>query len=251
MRAGILATLAVLLLLCLCASASGASLGAGGPSLGAQVKTLQNQVRQLQSAVARLQHAHAPAGPRGPAGPGGPQGAAGSPGPQGPQGAQGPQGVPGPVGPQGLTGSSGPMGPAGPPGPVGPPGPMGPAAPVANAVASPQTVQGDLSYDFTAANAGDAGGTAIAYRLPLAHAPTAVYLQGSGGCSTPGSAPAGVLCLYPAFQANVARLQTTAHDAYGITPVPMSADADGFFFQLTAIQRGNTLWLGTYAYTAP
>jgi hypothetical protein len=114
-----------------------------------------------------------------------------------------------------------------------------------------QTVRGDVSYDFTAVSAGVTGGTLVSFRLPLAHAPSAVFFQGTGGCSTPDRAPVGVLCLYPAFQVNVSSAQTTAHDAYGITPIPMSADSYGFFFQITARLPGNTLWLGTYAYTAP
>jgi hypothetical protein len=112
-------------------------------------------------------------------------------------------------------------------------------------------MHGDVSYVFTAFSAGAIGGATVSFRVPLAHAPSAVYFQGSGGCGTPGTAPTGVLCLYPAFQVNVSTAVTSAHTSYGMAPTPMSADADGFFFQITALHPGNTLWVGTYAYAAP
>lgn len=247
MRAGITMAMAAVLLLGADGETQHGALGAGGQSLAAQVQTLQGQVRRLEATVARLQRARGPAGPRGVPGPRGPAGA------QGPQGPQGMQGVPGPAGaqgPQGAQGVPGPEGPAGPVGPSGPPGPSGPAGPAgASSVAAGQTIAGDVSYDFTAVSAGATGGASVGFRLPLAHPPVTVSLQGSGGCGAPGMAPAGVLCLYPAFEVNVGSVMTTAHTAYGVAPVSMSADANGFYFQITALHPGDTMWIGTYAYT--
>jgi hypothetical protein len=91
----------------------------------------------------------------------------------------------------------------------------------------------------------------VAFPFTLAAAPLAVLQQGQGGCTAPGVAPAGILCLYPARSVNVESLLTMANDAYGMLPAPFSADRRGFYLQITAGNAGLTLWQGTWSYTVP
>ena len=246
----------------------------GNPSVSAQLKAIHAEINRLQAEIASLQEAQfhlallqkevrglrGPAGPpgaRGPQGligPQGPQGSEGVQGAQGEQGPQGAQGVPGPAGPIGLPGLQGPVGPPGPAGATGPAGPAGSTGSTgstsATTLASGQTITGDVATSFTAAAAGDQGGTVVNFRLPLTVAPAAVTLGPQGACTRPGIAPAGMLCLYPSRVVNVASVMPTANDV--AAPVVFSADSAGFYFGIAAaIGNRLTLWQGSYAYTAP
>ena len=224
----------------------------GTPPIDMQVRTLTTRVNALEQVVAKLQHQKLQAGPRGE------RGAQGGQGPIGPAGVAGPQGQPGPQGVQGPQGVAGPPGPAGPAGQTGPAGAAGPPAAVASPGAtagatlqSGQTESGDIAVGFSPTTALAVSGMAVGFALPLGQPPSTVTLSGSSGCSAPGVAPRGVLCLYPARVVNVQQALTAANDTYGSLPTAMSADARGFYFQITADAVAPSIWQGTYSVTAP
>lgn len=237
----------------LATGAVGSLAGSSAPPLTTQVATLRAQVRALQARVHALEQRRAVPGPRGPAGKAGPPGLEG---PQGPSGMTGATGMPGPQGPQGLPG---PPGPQGPPGLQGIPGIAGPTGPAGTAgagtsggsstLASGHTLSGDVALSFTALQARQAQGALVAFSTPLPGTPSAVQFGGSGGCTAPGTAPPGILCLYPVYQNGVLSALTLANDRS--SPVPNSADRLGFLLQVTALDPGIVTWQGSYAYTAP
>jgi hypothetical protein len=114
-----------------------------------------------------------------------------------------------------------------------------------------QTISGDAALSFRAGAADTWGGVAVAFPFTLPAAPLAVLLSGQSGCTAPGVAPAGIVCLYAARSSNVTSIITTADDAYATTPAPFSADRHGFYLQITAGNAGITLWQGTWSYTLP
>ncbi len=243
----LLASLCVLLLLL---GAIGASAGANTPPLTTQIAGLRARVQALQAQVRALQHARAVPGPRGPAGKQGPpglQGPAGMTGATGMPGAQGPAGPAGPAGPTGPSGAQGPPGIAGPAGPDGQPGPGSRSG--AAILTSGHTLSGDVGLSFTALQTRQAQGALVTFSTPLPAAPSSVHFAGTGGCNGPGTAPAGTLCLYPAYQNGVLSALPLANDLP--SPSPNSADRFGFLFQVTAQDQGIITWQGSYAYTVP
>lgn len=225
--------------------------GSTPPSLAEQVLVLSKKVSALQHTVSTLQQVKTIPGPRGPRGAAGPQGI------QGPAGPTGMTGEAGPQGPQGMPGSQGPEGAAGPPGPAGADGQQGPpgapatgSQPAADVLQPGHTESGDVAVGFTAITSQQSAGALVSYKIGLATAPRLVAFAGNGGCRTPGTAPSGVLCLYPAWTVNTMSAFTTSNDHYGSPPSTFTADRDGFYFQVTAGNAGLALWQGTYSYTA-
>jgi hypothetical protein len=121
-------------------------------------------------------------------------------------------------------------------------------------LSSGRTLVGDLALSFVPRSSGEALGLAVTFPVALAHAPRIVALQGTAGCTTAHQAPAETLCLYSSRQTNVGSvIAGAAQAATDLDRAPVAtADAEGFYFQVSGVIPGlPTLWIGSYAYTAP
>lgn len=203
----------------------------------------------------------------------GPQGETGPEGPAGPRGATGPQGLLGPSGPQGATGPQGPAGQPGPSGASGATGPQGPqgarGASAFSSIPSGTTIYGVIGL-LARAEEGEAqwASSASMYGiLPQAlgneqvvvantsaistqcngstclHPDELPYTDLCSGSPEAPTAPAGWLCIYPAYATNAKGILGSA--------LPSGNGRYGFLLRWTSKDSGSTSVRGTWAYTAP